>query len=109
MVKERGRRQSGGTISLSERGENRDGDREEEPLIPVSLDSAVISNMLKGCSHEVCHQLSHIPKRAKSAAPPAIQQQDKDRGTMNEKVSLSLLSQDKNAAKYISHVFKATF
>lgn len=35
MVKERGRRKSGGTISLSERGENLDG--EEQPLIPVLL------------------------------------------------------------------------
>lgn len=35
VVKERGRRQSGGTISLSERGDNCDQDRKEEPLIPA--------------------------------------------------------------------------
>lgn len=73
MVKERGRRQSGGTISLSEREENWDRDRKEQPLIPVLLDFAVISKLLKGCRNEVCHHQSHILRRAESAAPPTRQ------------------------------------
>lgn len=68
MVKERGRRQSGGTISLSERGQNWNRDRKEQLLIPVLQDFAVISHLLKGCTNDVHHQLSYILRRAKSAA-----------------------------------------
>ena len=55
MVKERGRRQSGGTISLSGEG----GEMEEEKrLIVVLLCFALISNLPEACSDEVCSQLN---------------------------------------------------